>query len=103
MGIKGGARPGAGRKKGSVNAANLKRNQMVATAVAGGLLPLEFMLRELRSKAPKNATAVQLAAHRVWRMEAAKNAAPYIHPRLSTTALTADVAHTVRILSDFDD
>ena len=73
---RGGARPGAGRKPGSAN----KRTREIADAAAAeGVTPLEYMLAILRDE--------QAAPEA--RMDAAKSAAPYMHPRL--TAIEASV------------
>lgn len=70
LNTRGGSRKGAGRKAGSLT----KRTQeIVAKSVAEGISPLEYMLQVLRDE----------AADRDERMEAAKSAAPYIHPRLA--------------------
>jgi len=71
---RGGARPGAGRTKGAPNKASQQRQAEVA---ASGITPLDYLLRVLRDE----------AAERSDRMEAAKNAAPYVHPRLTTVAV----------------
>ena len=71
---RGGNRPGAGRKAGVPNKASQKRQKDVA---ASGLTPLDYMLSVLRdTKADKDK-----------RMDAAKAAAPYVHPRLATATL----------------
>ena len=64
---RGGARPGAGRKAGSLN----KRTQDIAEALSEGLSPLEFLTNVYRD--------VQEDMAR--RVDAAKAAAPYVHPR----------------------
>lgn len=76
----GGARLGAGRKAGSSSA---KTRQIADRAIAEGLTPLEFMLSVLRDEGAAQAE----------RFEAAKHAAPYIHPRLSSVEakVSADV------------
>jgi hypothetical protein len=65
---RGGARPGAGRKKGG---ANRLTEEAVAKAEAGGLMPLDYMLATLRDATLDRET----------RMDAAKAAAPYVHPK----------------------
>lgn len=66
---RGGARPGAGRKPGSAN----KRTREIADAAAAeGKTPLEYLLEVMRGSDPDKA------------FEAAKAAAPYCHPRLSS-------------------
>lgn len=74
---RGGARPGAGRPKG---AANKRTREIADAAFEGGLTPLEYMLGVLRDEARSDQE----------RFEAAKNAAPYMHPRL--TSIEADVS-----------
>ncbi len=59
-----------GRPKGT---ANIKTRAIAEAALAGGITPLEYMLEVLRDAS--NELAV--------RLDAAKSAAPYIHPRLS--------------------
>jgi len=68
----GGARAGSGRKKG---AATVKTRAIADKLAADGEeTPLEFMLRVMRDPGAE-------PAHR---MDMAKNAAPYIHARLSS-------------------
>lgn len=73
---RGGARPGADRP---VGAANKRTREIADAAMTSGLSPLEFMLNVLRDESRDQAE----------RMDAAKSAAPYIHPRL--TSIEADV------------
>lgn len=75
---RGGARPGAGRKPGTPNKATAERQAEIA---ASGLTPLEFMLSILRDD---TATTED-------RFEAAKAAAPYVHPKLSAVEMNANV------------
>jgi hypothetical protein len=73
--MKGGKREGAGRKPGSLT----RRNQDIAEKVlAEGESPLEFMLRTMRDE---NAPIAN-------RLDMAKSAAPYVHPRLASTEHT---------------
>lgn len=69
MAKNGGARPGAGRPKGS---ANKKTQEIVAKALQDGVTPLEYMLGIMRD----------VTADFERRDEMARAAAPYIHPRL---------------------
>lgn len=74
MATKGGARPGAGRKKGVPN----KRTAAVAKAVEeSGITPLDYMLDVMRN-----------CDDPAQRLDAAKAAAPYVHPKL------ANIEHT---------
>lgn len=75
---RGGARPGAGRPKGAPNKATAEREQQIA---ASGLTPLDYMLSILRNEENDEAK----------RFEAAKAAAPYVHPRLATTELKGEL------------
>jgi len=71
----GGARSGAGRKANSVNRLT---KESVEQAKAGGLMPLDYMLSLLRDEGKDLSI----------RLDAAKSAAPYVHPKL------AQIAHT---------
>ena len=68
MGKVGGARPGGGRKPGSLNRRHV---EVLAGALAEGITPVEYMLGVLRDEQadPKA---------RAW---AAEKSAPYLHPR----------------------
>jgi hypothetical protein len=69
MGIKGGVRPGAGRKKGVPN----KKTAAQARAVAeSGMTPLDFLLWVMRND----------DAELGQRLDAGKAAAQYVHPKL---------------------
>lgn len=73
--MRGGKRPGAGRKRGSGGGgkATTKTREIANKAAAEGLTPLEYLLAVLRNpKAEPHA-----------RLDAAKAAAPYVHPRLA--------------------
>lgn len=88
---RGGRRPGAGRKKGTkIDTARqqmLARTQAVALA---DLTPLEFMLKVLRDESRDDAE----------RMQAAIQAAPYVHPRLAATQMTVDDKRTPEQFTD---
>jgi hypothetical protein len=72
--MKGGQREGAGRPKGALSQRN---SEVAAECIAEGISPLEFMLKVMRNpRAPSEK-----------RFEAAKMAAPYCHPRLSTQSI----------------
>jgi hypothetical protein len=70
MGIKGGKRPGAGRKKGIPNKVTAAKAAAIA---ASGLTPLDYMLSVMRDE----------SADPERRDRAAVAAAPYAHPRLA--------------------
>ncbi len=64
-----------GRTKGTAN----KRTRKIADqAAASGLTPLEYLLTVMRDEAQEQSV----------RLDAAKAAAPYIHPRLQATEST---------------
>ena len=77
----GGARKGAGRKSGS---ATQRTREVAERASADGIVPIEVMLTVMREqwaayekdRSPQNG-AIALAA--------AKDVAPYVHPRLTAT------------------
>lgn len=83
----GGARKGAGRPRGS---ANRKTREIADRAAEEGLTPLEYMLGVMRDESGTPAM----------RLDAAKSAAPYVHPRLSVmdANLTGDVGLKVEIV-----
>lgn len=66
----------AGRKTGGrqKGAKNRKTAEKVAAIIASGKTPLEYMLEVMRSP----------DADRSVRLDAAKSAAPYVHPKLAT-------------------
>jgi hypothetical protein len=77
-GARGGARKGAGRKPG---AATKKTREIAEKAMAEGVTPLEFMLAVMRASSEHEDPKVQVAREAM-KFEAAKAAAPYVHPRL---------------------
>ena len=62
---------GSGRKKGTPNIASAAR---AAECASGGITPLDYLLTVMRDK-------TRLVSER---LDAAKAAAPYIHPRLNS-------------------
>jgi hypothetical protein len=77
MAKNGGARPGAGRPKGSVSQRSI---DVVARAMAEGISPVEYMLGIMRdSDADPKA--------RAW---AAEKVAPFVHPRPSPSGSHCD-------------
>lgn len=72
---KGGARPGAGRKKGAPNKASAKRE---AEVKASGITPLDYLLEIMRDDKSEKGV----------RLDAAKAAAPYVHPKLSSVEMS---------------
>jgi hypothetical protein len=77
---RGGKRLGAGRPKGSKNKRTLMLEAGSRQAAVGGFSPLAYLLQIMRDKTLDKAI----------RLDAAKAAAPYCHPRLSATHSTKD-------------
>lgn len=78
-----GSQPGerrGGRKKGAKNKASVERQKKVAES---GLTPLDYMLSVLRGQHPEGSEPAVILAWEAMRFEAAKAAAPYVHPRLA--------------------
>lgn len=84
---KGGARPGAGRKKGAPNKKTAELQKAIAES---GITPLEYMLNIMRDP---------LADVDV-RLDAAKSAAPYVHAKLSSVEMNASVTTHEVLLDD---
>lgn len=87
---RGGRRPGAGRKPGSVTPATRRRQEVALQALKEGTTPLEVLLEAMRSAYEKGG-AMAAAPF-------AKEAAPYVHPKLS--AIEAKVDARVCDVSD---
>ncbi len=67
--------------------ATSERQKAVA---ASGVTPLDFMLDIMRGEPPEEADAAQKIAFYMLRFDAAKAAAPYVHPRLAAVEHTGD-------------
>jgi hypothetical protein len=80
----GGARPGAGRKPGAATAMNEEARKR---ALEGGMSPLEYLLGVMRDT---NQDAAR-------RLDAAKAAAPYVHARLASAEIKADVSAKIDV------
>src|ERR1700682_291077 len=83
--MRGGKRPGAGRKKNVPKRASANRERKVA---ASGATPLDVMLKSMRlllALADESANDKKQFEHYIRAAAAvAKDVAPYVHPRLST-------------------
>lgn len=80
----GGARPGAGRKKGGVNRLT---EEAIERAKGGGELPLDFLLRVMRDE----------GADERRRIYCARAAAPYLHTKLNAVDVTGDIDATMTV------
>lgn len=85
--MKGGARPGAGRPKGLQNRKTIEQAEAVAKE---GITPLAYLLQVMRDE----------SADPDKRIDCAKAAAQYVHPKLS--ALTADLNHSITAADALD-
>jgi hypothetical protein len=79
----GGKREGAGRKKGTPNKASIQRQAKIASE---GITPLDYLLAILRDDNEDK-------RRRDW---AAKEAAPYVHPKLAATEMEHNVSDAAR-------
>ena len=83
---RGGKRLGAGRKKNTPNKANALREARIA---ASGVTPLDVMIQDMRfhydlyQEAMANRDIASAKAELKEARDAAKDAAPYTHPRLA--------------------
>lgn len=87
MSNRGGARPNAGRKKGSVAKHRKLANEATIRAVGSEMTPLEFLLHVMRDDEEDDGR----------RLDAAKAAAPFVHPKLSSVDAKLDVDATVSV------
>lgn len=85
----GGARPGAGRKPGQKSKKTLEREAIAAKNLDQGITPLEVMLKAMRLSVEKEE----------WREAAAyaRDAAPYLHPKLSNVSMDAKLSGGIQI------
>lgn len=83
---RGGARPGAGRRAGGRNA---KQAAGLVQASKEGISPVEYMFSVMRDEDEKPMV----------RLDAAKSAAPYVHPRLAAVEHSGKVVLPVVISS----
>jgi len=101
-----GARPGerrGGRQKGTPN----KKTAATVKAVkAGGVTPLNYMLNVMRKPIPADAEPQVKVVMIGMRFEAAKAAAPYVHPKLAAIEHTGKDGESLfpkRVLIEFVD
>ncbi len=96
----GGKRTGAGRKPGATNKVTRAAKEK---ALKGGISPLEYMLKVMRRPIPAKVGVEIKLQHEAVRMDAAKAAAPYIHPKLSSTVLTGEGGGPLKVESTGDE
>ncbi len=111
---RGGAKPGERRGGRQPGTANKRTREIADKASAEGITPLEYMLNVMRAPLPQefldklNAMEENskvdpelLAALVGWnntRFEAAKAAAPYIHPRLQSNTVKVTDTIDIRVI-----
>lgn len=74
-----------GRQKGTPNKATTAAALKAAEIAAKGVTPLEYLLGVMRDK---RSSADE-------RLEAAKAAAPYVHPKLASVEMRAEMTHVI--------
>lgn len=84
--MRGGKRPGAGRKQGQVADKTKLRVAVAEKALQEGISPLDYLLSILRDAEQGQAA----------RFAAAKEAAPYIHPRLAAVDHSGSMSITTQ-------
>lgn len=81
---RGGKRPGAGRKPG---AATTRTREIADKAASEGITPLEYLLSVMRDAGVDEAK----------RIDAAKAAAPYVHPKLQPVDHDGDTTQKTQV------
>lgn len=85
---RGGARAGAGRRKGGAN----RLTDEAVEKGTDGLSPLDYLLSILRDVSEEPAR----------RLDAAKAAAPYVHPKRQPVDDRGDTAQTIQVVTGVD-
>jgi hypothetical protein len=96
MAGKGGPRTGAGRKAGK---ANQKTREIADRAASEGITPLEYMLKVLREEPSPDLPDEIRMTMEARRMDAAKAAAPYMHPRLQQIQSNVDANVALEVVT----
>lgn len=90
---RGGKRPGAGRKPGAVSEATRRRKEVAQKALSEGVSPLDVMLTTMRTlwdQATDEAGKVVNLGKAMQANIVAKDAAPFLHPKLSSVEAKVD-------------
>lgn len=92
-GHRGGKRAGSGRKLGAAT----KRTRKIADELmaSGEKTPLEYMLEVMRQEVSPDLDPHRMLAAMTLRFEAAKAAAPYVHPRLQAIEHSGELKHSL--------
>lgn len=116
MGTFGGKQPGAGRPKG---AKNTRTQELVARAAEEGIMPIEVMLNDMRyfynlgenkmRLAEQEPDGKKQAKHfrgalelKTIARDCARDAAPYIHPKLASLQGKVEVINTEAKLAELE-
>ena len=93
--MRGGSRPGAGRPKGKLGPRKQAMEKRLAEiADSGEITPLEILLQTMRGLWAEDTDAARKEACAI-----ARDAAPYVHRRLSSVDMSSEqtVQHVVRV------
>ncbi len=97
---RGGKRTNAGRKPGTVSAAPARRKAVAEKALEAGLSPLDVMMTTMRALWAQAVDETGKVVNIGKAMQAnivAKDAAPFIHAKLSSVNATVDAAGSVTV------
>lgn len=100
MANRGGKRPGAGRKRGTVSEATQRRKAVAERALEEGISPLDVMLTTMRTlwdQAVDDDGRVINIGKAMQANVVAKDAAPFIHPKLSTIDANVEADVTAKV------
>lgn len=116
MGTRGGSYPGAGRPKGAVGK---KTQELIARVEAEGIMPLDVFLNDMRyfynlgenkmriaeQTAPGKAQAKEFRAAAELKgiaRDCARDAAPYLHPKLASLQANVQVTNVEAELAELE-
>lgn len=100
MSSRGGKRVGAGRKPGTVSEATKRRKEVAAKALSEGVSPLDVMLTTMRTlwaQAVDESGKVVNIGKAMQANVVAKDAAPFLHPKLSTVDAKMEADVTAKV------
>lgn len=85
-----------GRQKGALNKASLEQIRITTET---GITPLEYMLQVMREIVPDGITEESKVILLNRKIDAAKSAAPYVHSKLSSIEVKAEIETIERVIS----
>ncbi|MCK4818014.1 hypothetical protein KA005_19745 [bacterium] len=94
-------RPKGGEKKGgrAKGTPNKKTAEQIKKVEDSGVTPLEYLLSVMREPIPKEADLAQIIAMTSSKMDAAKSAAPYVHAKLASIEVRAEIETFEKVIS----